>query len=256
MVTADYELNRADELQLRASIIEAFRTRGIRPDAESLAVDSILLDRVEDSQPDKDLTDIVRRLLNLGAFEMSRNKTQRDPIDQRPIREQALVPDVSNAAADDADEPDADLLPDPDDDWRFVEVALHEWADKHRDILQLDRDLPVRVAGCHPVHRIAPSGELVVEMVAQFVQTRRDKRDDRAARGGIPYRAGTTMVATLDGRIRYIIAKPFSARREKEMADWVETYDLQVGPAWPLGHERNRIVEAFSARAVEGRKWR
>jgi hypothetical protein len=257
MVTADYELNRSDELQLRASIIEAFRLRGIRPDAESLAVDSILLDRVEDSQPDKELGDIVRRLLNLGAFDMSRNKTQRHPIDQRPIREQALAIDAANVMADDTpDTEDADLLPDPDEDWRSIEILLLDWAEKHRDILQLDRDLVVRVAGYHPVHRVAPSGELVVEMVAQFVQTRRDGRDARAKRGGLPYRAGTTMVATLDGSIRYIIAKPFSARREKEMADWVETYDLQVGPAWPLGQDRNRLVEAFSARAVEGRKWR
>src|SRR4029077_2320474 len=57
MVTADFELNRADDSGLRASMIEAFRQRGIRPEAVgSLAVQSLLLDAETSSgkPPDDD----------------------------------------------------------------------------------------------------------------------------------------------------------------------------------------------------------
>src|SRR4029077_13185264 len=45
MVTADFELNRADDSGLRPAMIEAFRQRGIQPRAVgSLAVQSLLLE--------------------------------------------------------------------------------------------------------------------------------------------------------------------------------------------------------------------
>ena len=62
MVTADFELNRADDSGLRASMIEAFRQRGIRPEAVgSLAVQSLLLDAENDAgkPPDDTLSKIV-----------------------------------------------------------------------------------------------------------------------------------------------------------------------------------------------------
>jgi hypothetical protein len=63
--------------------------------------------------------------------------------------------------------------------------------------------LPVQVQGFHSVFRVAPSGQLLIELVAQFLQT------DRAVDfGGIPLRGGTTVVASADGTIRYIIPKP------------------------------------------------
>jgi len=254
MVTADHELNRVDALRLRASMIEAFRIRGIRPvSVGSLAVESIMLEP-KDRAPDAALAEIAASLLKLGALEMSRNTAppvRSEPSEElvaRRLQRGSTCPN-SSSLADQTSE-----LEEPDPHWREISTRLHGWVDRHRAVLQLDADLPIEVAGLHPVHRVAASGELIIEMVAQLVQTRHDAQADL---GGLPYRGGTTMVATLDGRIRYVIAKPFSAQRLQAMTDWVAAFDDEVGPAWPsAARPEKRVAAAFASRAMEGRKWR
>jgi hypothetical protein len=111
----------------------------------------------------------------------------------------------------------------------------------------------VSLRGFHPVHRIASSGELLVEMVAHFVQTQKSSED----LGGLRYRSGTTMIANIDGQIRYVIHKPFHEARASALHAWVKAFDDTKGTGWAVdSREPNRITSAFSARAMDRRRWR
>jgi hypothetical protein len=127
------------------------------------------------------------------------------------------------------------------------------WAKKNRQRLKLDPSLSVQVRGFHPVHRIASSGELLLEMVAQVVQTQKNSRD----LGGLNYRAGVTMIANIGGYLRYVIRKPFHDARESDLNQWVKEFDDANDSGWPSSkRDPNRITAAFSARAMDRKRWR
>jgi hypothetical protein len=220
MVTADFELNRADDSGLRASMIEAFRQRGIRPEAVgSLAVQSLLLE-AEDlslSQPDEELGKIVSRLLEYGARQLGRNyfpgRNRRPGGDYKPAdnskpggnypgerkrRSPRKLEKPSEwitqqnpymiTQQDEEVEQVVTITPEdePEDVLREIAPLLTGWAKANRARLRLHPDFPVALRGFHPVHRIAATGELLVEMVAHFVQTQ--KIPDEL--GGLKYRSG------------------------------------------------------------------
>jgi hypothetical protein len=265
MVTADFELNRSDDSGLRADMIEAFRQRGIHPKAVgSLAVPSLILEaEPEDAPPDPVLADVVKSLLGFGARQLDRNyspprettpstrrsaskvTTPREWIVQQNsvLRDPELLSDDVREISPD-EEPEAVL--------RDVAKKLGHWAKSHRTNLRLDAhpDYKVAVRGFHPVHRIAASGALLLEMVVQIVQTR--KSDDDL--GGLQYRAGVTVIANIDGQIRYLIDKRF---HDQELRDWVKAFDDDHGPGWQTEKlDPNRITAAFSARAMDRERWR
>jgi hypothetical protein len=279
MITADFELNRADELGLRAAMIESFRIRGIRPEAVgSLAVESLLLEPAPSALPDAELAEIVRELLDLGIREISRDTTSSGSA-KSPTRRKRKVRKVSSPAewieqqqADLAVQPNdtvereegitdqvvVELNPDapnyePDDVRRNLSIRLHRWAHANRQRLGLDPKRAVQVRGFHPVHRVAQSGELVVEMIAKLVQARATENVDL---GGLSYRAGVTLVATSDGIVRYVIAKPFLDKRENALREWVSAFDAHTSPWARAALRPNRLVEAYSSRALDGRRWR
>jgi len=258
MVTADHELHRADEIRLRASIIEAFRIRGIRPESVgSLAVESLLLD-TEDATLSDDavLADCARDLLQLGMRDMRRSTYFGRVDEQRRSRTPKKVDSVADfikqqhvaLAEDELDETDGET-----DEWAKVGAKLAFWAkiEGHRERLGLDPKRPVRIAGFHPVHRVAADGELLVEMVAHLVQTAEGSDD----LGGLTYHAGATIVAGVDGRLRYVVRKPFSKERRARICEWVRAFDRERNPGFgPSSGESLR--EAYSPRAMDGRRWR
>lgn len=265
MVTADFELNRDDRLGLRAAMIEAFRVRSIRPEAVgSFAVESLLLPSLDDgplaTPPDAVLARLVERTLTLGAREMSRNTAPPTETPSRPRRAAERVSSSSEwirqqqavITALDASE-EVDPREEPTSERSAIAVELQQWGRSHTAQIGLEGTARLRLDGFHPVHRVAPNGELLVEMVAQFVQTRPTSED----LGGLTYRAGVTVVATLEGRIRYLIGKPFREERLQAMRGWVAAFDGAKAPSWNGGPpEANRMAKAFSARAVDGRRWR
>jgi hypothetical protein len=259
MVTADFELNRADDSGLRAAMIEAFRQRGIYPKAVgSLAVASLLLEP-EDSSPDPMLANIVSKLLDFGVRQLDRNysllKFPAFPR-RRPKRLQVpwiaqqnpllLEPFGVDQVVTEQEEPEEIL--------RTLATDLYDWTQRHKSLLGLDANLRVALQGYYPVHRIAPSGELLVEMVAQFVQTQQDSGEDL---GGLKYRAGVTMIPNIEGQIRYLIHKPFHGDRKENLDEWVREFDSTNDNGWPSRRrDPNRITAAFSTRAMDRRRWR
>ena len=268
MITADFELNRADDTGLRAAMIEAFRQRGIRPEAVgSLAVQSLLLESEDrtGTQPDPKLAELVSKLLRFGAQQLDRNylhqpKTERKRRTLRKLEKSTewlaqqndvlLGPEEFEDVIRDIPEEE-----EPEEVLRYIAKELATWAKENRARLKLDSAFPVAVRGFHPVHRIAPSGELLVEMVALFVQT--DKSMQTEDLGGLKYRAGVTMIANFDGYIRYLIKKPFHPERKTGMHAWVGAFDEESDGGWPSDvRPANRITAAFSARAMDQRRWR
>ena len=83
-------------------------------------------------------------------------------------------------------------------------AVLQHYATTNAGPLFLDPSLKISVRGFHPLFRVAPNGQLHVELVAQFTQ----QRETDSSLGGLPFRGGTTLVVAADGRVRYVIAKP------------------------------------------------
>ena len=92
-------------------------------------------------------------------------------------------------------------------------------------------------------------------MVAHFVQTNKSMENEDL--GGLKYRAGVTMIVNFDGYIRYLIKKPFHVERETGIKAWVRAFDEASDGGWPSDVRLpNRISAAFSARAMDQRRWR
>ena len=201
LVTADYEMVPDDEARLRASMIEAFRLRGIYPDgALSLAEDSLLW-----RAPDAALEKI--------PFE---------PFEQR-LAENARSFDRWGKIVVD-DESAKDL--------RKAAAMLVWWARKNAEPLGLISGHRIELLGYHTVFRVAPNGELLVELVAQFEQKEKASRNDPAY-GGVPFRGGTTVIAGVDGVVRYVIPKPMSDQRRANQKKYVTQLDAtDVALAW------------------------
>lgn len=268
MITADFELNRADDSGLRAAMIEAFRQRGIRPEAVgSLAVQSLLLEAEDTSSaPDPFLANIVNKLLGFGARQLDRNYSPKSSPERKRRsakklesphqwivqQNQSLVEPMEDADDVIRDIPEED---EPEAVLRDIAKGLTTWAKDNRARLKLHATLPVALRGFHPVHRIAPTGELLMEMIAHFVQTQKETADEDL--GGLKYRAGVTLIANIDGQIRYLIHKPFMDKRKDDLTTWVNAFDEASGSGWSSEAPRaDRIMEAFSARAMDRRRWR
>jgi hypothetical protein len=183
LVTADYELVPDDELGQRAAMIEAFRMRGIYPDeVTSLAEESLLWESPGDL-PAVPVEQLPQMLMQ-GVRSFSRNTTR--PDEETP---QEADGQDENSEADISGQTSA---------------VLQQYATANAGALFLDPGRKISVRGFHPVFRVAPNGQLHVELVAQFAQLR--ETDDSF--GGLPFRGGTTLIVAADGRVRYVIAKP------------------------------------------------
>jgi len=231
LITADYELFPSDDLGRRAAVIAAFRNRGIYPNnVSSLAEESLLWPENEGDEtkpghiPDLPLLQEAEgqgpaplmQELFFSAREVSREMPTRKS--NRPVREEwAVEPSV--------DEKDQQIY-----------RILNKWAGEHRDALRLDKDLPIEPAGFHPVYRVAPDGRLLIEFVVQFVQTNAAHKEKL---GGLPFRGGTTIVASADGRVRYVIAKPITTEDETPAAEEME----EAEPVRTARAARQRLVQ-------------
>ena len=212
VVTADYEMVPEDEAGLRGAMIEAFRVRGIYPeDALSLAEDSLLW-----RSPDEEL---------MLPFE---------PFEQR-LAENARAFDRWGKTVTDGS---ASAM-------KKWAVLLVRWARNNAGVLSLHPDFEVSLLGFHTVFRVAPNGQLMVELVAQFSQQHPATKTDPDY-GGVPFRGGTTVIAGAEGRVRYVIAKPMSEQRRENQKKYVTQLDAtDAALAW--------CDDAFMAKRMRAR---
>jgi hypothetical protein len=198
VVTADYEVAPEDEYRLRASLIEGFRTRGIHPHGViSLAEEALLWEPAEGRVPriPVERLDMLPEMV-VAATGFSRSSTVGVGVDEAMASADALFRTRVAGAGDGA---------------LSARLArqLHAYATENAVRLLLDPKRPVEVAGFHTSFRVAPNGRLLIELIAQFAQKDISYADRL---GGLPLRGGTTLVASVDGTVRYLVAKPLPER--------------------------------------------
>jgi len=179
LVTADYDLVAEEGFEQRRAMIEAFRERGIYPDyVPSLAEDSLLWPRPPE-RLERIPAEGIPYIMEQAARTFRRRPADFGAAGDPRFDSQALRGEIA--------------------------VGLHEWARRNAKDLDLDPGRAISVEGFHSLFRVAPNGQLQVEVVALFAQV---DEDDDPAFGGLPRRGGTTVVAAADGTVRYVISKP------------------------------------------------
>jgi len=188
IVTADRDLYPDDDAGLRATLVESFRRRGIFPDdVVSLADDSLAWPAApDDLTVSKEVQNHLGWLVGLHAMEL---EPAGAPMDDEPVQHEAGY-------------------------GQPLAKALHEWAatPEVSILLGLEPGVPIEIEGQHASFRRGQDQQPQPEIVIQFLQRRKDLEPDVPGTGeGFPLRAGTTIVVTMTGDVRYVIAKPLPA---------------------------------------------
>jgi hypothetical protein len=228
IVTADFELNPRDEYERRASFIDAFRVRGIyAPAVSSLAEEALRLERPKALEDASIPPTLVTEVL-ASQFEYYE-------AGQRRRRES------------------------------FGFTQLVDFANQHAENLQLDRNLEIQLAGFHPSFHVDENGQLLVELVAQWVQTPPKGDYRRVEDGGVVLRAGTTAVFSADGKVKYVASRPLPGshlmfatqqevgmQREQAFRSYVEALDARdPTQLWsPADYYATRMVKRASLAAA------
>lgn len=193
LVTADYELVPNDEFGERGALIEAFRLRGIfAENVASLAEESLLWEDADPSIQKLPLEgqDMLRELF-FAATDFGKGSSPWINWSQQTsvTRPSAGLEDAGIEISSEM----AKVL------WDYAKANAQHFH------LSTDPNAKIEVHGFHPVFRVAPNGQLLIELVAQFAQTDHSRTTEF---GGLPLRGGTTLIASADGTVRYVISKP------------------------------------------------
>ena len=246
MVTADLEMSPRDIHGLRATTVEAFRRRGIHPEnVTSLAEASLVWDQPGPNMK-KFPTELVRDLAS-AAQELGR-------ISWKNPNEGARG---------------SGLVESDDVTIREYTELLGAYAKDNIKKLHLDPGLDIEVAGFHSSFRVSPAdGQLLIDIVAQFAQCDETTRDEF---GGAPLRGGTTVIASSNGDVRYIIAKPLpkgastrlkrqeAVERQKRQRNFVAGCDARDAlQAWISNPDdyRTRMMRMHNFAAMHSRRRR
>lgn len=265
LVTADFELSPNDESGLRANMIEAFRARGIYPDnVASLAEESLLWESNENlpSLPISDdsgaasSADPKRKCLSAFWLESILKNAYEASAEQYDAKAEDIKSgEVENDGAKDDEEGDvSDEILD----------VLFKYAADNAALLHLDPQRKIHVQGFHPVFRVNPRGQLLVELVVQFTQADALFQKDFEKSGGLNLRGGTTVIASANGVVRYVISKPLESpalppekneearkRRERQEA-FVRDHDAtDTNLTWGnSSYYKDRIRKSINFKAV------
>ena len=183
IVTADSILYPDDEAHLRGRLVEALRQRGIYPnDVRSLADAALAWPKAAPgltlADPDApfDLTGLI------VTATMNQDTAGR------------LGPDEEAAAG-----LDGKAL--------YVQASL--WAKRHALELGFDPAQKISLDGIHVAYRMAQDRQYRPEIVIQLGQRRADLEDQALKQNRrTPWRAATTVIASADGTVSYVIPKP------------------------------------------------
>jgi hypothetical protein len=107
-------------------------------------------------------------------------------------------------------------------------VILNAFAKKNAVALGLDPASAIQVCSFHPVHRVSPSGRIIVDFVAEFLQTRKEPLNpDIKGSPQISFRGGSTVIFDHAGNVRYVIRKRIGdqSRLAKQRAFAMDTSD-------------------------------
>jgi len=93
--------------------------------------------------------------------------------------------------------------------------ALHDYATANAEVLGLDPDpaRKIEAHSFHPIHRISPDGQLVINFVAEFLQQRTAPVAPSVPNSPtFTYRGGSTVIFGEEHEVRYVIEKSITNR--------------------------------------------
>jgi hypothetical protein len=196
IVTSDHALHPDDARGLRRNLVEALRRRGIIPDK----CDSLTDDALKWPSPG-------------GALSL------RDNNPKVPLEDLILQAAMD---LDPASEPG---------EWTHLYPALIRWARTHAVAIGLEPSLPIALSGVHVTYRQADDRQPLPKIVVQYTQHRPDLEEklqaDLPAKQRTPLRAGTTLIARVNGEVKYIVAKPLpliASAADDPNADYINTF--------------------------------
>jgi hypothetical protein len=226
IVTADRVLFPDDSGNLRGTLVEAMRRRGIHPPRVTSLADAALTW----PGPGEPLTLADPAMpVDLQPLILSATK------DLDLTGEAGTVTSTAPPGAGDAGEERIDES--------FYGQAA-QWASGHAHALGLEPSLPIQLAGVHVAYRQAADRQPRPEIVVQLTQRREDLEDPGLPRDQRPaFLAGTTVVAGVDGRVDFVIAKPFPFTDPEQVA------------ALPPGHAAHGFHRAGGDRLAALRQW-
>lgn len=227
LVTSDYELNPDDPDEVRYAIIEGFREYGIYPvGVQSLAEDSLLWP----SQVNGRLTElplesleVFRRVLTTSVTSLDQERATRRSAKRSETSQNANTAFQQYSLESVTPDEESQTPGGRNTQQRYSEQSLkalkrqrtseqddmyrrlHSYAAVNLEALGLDPAREVAVVGFHAVQRVGKGGNVLVEYVAQFMQTDRSKESEF---GGLPFRGGATVIFGSQGEVRYIAGKP------------------------------------------------
>ena len=216
LVTADYDLVRSDDVGLRAAFIEAFRVRGVTlENVASLGEESILWENREADNIKLPFEPFQHAIvLQTLGFERRTTRLTKQGREERDKRRKARDDQAFQLR-------------------NFVkQPRIMEWMNLDPALGEPD------LAGFHTNFRFSPDNQLLIELVAQFVQEDVTARSDDEY-GGARLQGGATVVATADGTIRYVISKPVTDSRRSILREHVASWDRE-DPLMAWGSQDDR----------------
>ena len=215
IVTSDHALHPDDARGLRSNLVEALRRRGIMPEK----VDSLTDDALKWPSP-------VGRL------------SLRDNNPKVPLEDLILAATMDLDSAGEPGEryrgPNDSSVPGRDSPLlgsKRVYTALTRWARTHAVAIGLEPSKSITLSGVHVTYRRAQDGQPLPKIVVQYTQRRRDLEEefqpDLPAEQRTPLRAGATLIARVNGEVKYIVAKPLpliAPAADDQDADYVNTF--------------------------------
>lgn len=230
IVTADRALFPDDAGNLRGTLVEAMRRRGIFPAHVASLADAAL------SWP--------------APAEDLHFADPRAPVDlQQWILSATMDLDLAGQAGpesagtdDEAKAPRAGRA--TRNTGRSMYEQVHQWAALHAHSLGLDPSRPIALRGIHVAYRQAADRQPRPEIVIQLTQRRKDLEDQALDENKRPiFRAGTTLIGGVDGRVEFVVAKPFP------FLDGAAVQTL------PPDHPAHRYQQAGEQRLEQLRAW-
>jgi hypothetical protein len=191
IVTADRALHPDDGMQMRAILVESLRRRGIFPSA----VGSLTDEGLSWPRPADPGLSLTRGPVQVDLTGWILQATQNLDVRGAP----GDVPET-----DDPDRPATRTAHDP-----APAAAINAWARAHDLQLGLDPEWPIELVGVHVTYQLAADHQPRPHLSIQLAQRRPDLEDQtQDPRTRTPVRAGTTVIARVDGTVEHVVAKP------------------------------------------------
>lgn len=217
IVTSDHALHPDDGHGLRGTLVEALRRRGIIPEKVHSLTDDALKwpspDRplnLRDNNPKVPVEDLI--LAATMDLDSSGEPGERYRAPKEPLEDPILA---ATTDLDSSGEP-GERYRVPNDSpvlgSKRVYTALTRWARAHAVAIGLEPSLPIALSSVHVTYRRAQDRQPLPKIVVQYTQRRPDLEEkfqpDLPAEQRTPLRAGTTLIARVNGEVKYIVAKP------------------------------------------------